>query len=138
MITRPGRGQGGTMNQPHDQPPEHERATEIQQPGTGVQYYPGRHPYQGMSLHTGHNGWGSPQNKTITEKIAADSEWLAGRGVELAQWGPDPVSGKVKVYLTHYTDAARQVLVDRYGDAIVVDPKSRPRLVAYGARRINT
>jgi hypothetical protein len=34
--------------------------------------------------------------------------------------GPDPDSGKIKVYLAHFTEAARQLLAERYGSAIVV------------------
>jgi hypothetical protein len=61
----------------------------------------------------------------ITDRLRADRAWLARRGIELIQWGPDPASGKVKVYLSHYDDAARQVLLDRYGTAIIVSTESR-------------
>lgn len=73
------------------------------------------------------DGGGPPANKIITERISADRDWLEQHGVRLTQWGPDAASGKVKIYLTDYSDAARQVLVDRYGEAIVVHPESRPR-----------
>jgi hypothetical protein len=74
-------------------------------------------------------GWGSTTNKAITEQLAADSASLAKDGVSLSYWGPDPKSGKVAVHLAHYTDAARRVLLARYGNAIVVDRKSAPRFI---------
>jgi hypothetical protein len=55
----------------------------------------------------------------------ADRNWLAAEGVELAQFGPDPGSAQVRVYLIHYTERARRLLADRYGAAIVVDEESR-------------
>jgi hypothetical protein len=55
----------------------------------------------------------------------AERAWLACRGIELTQWGRDHASRKVKVYLSHYDDAARQVLLDRYGTAIIVSTESR-------------
>jgi len=61
----------------------------------------------------------------IIERLRREHEWLAGQGVELTQYGPDPESGKVKVYLARYSDEARQVLVDRYGSDIVVSTESR-------------
>ena len=59
------------------------------------------------------------------EQLCNDRAWLASQGVELSQWGPDPVSGKVRIYLARYSEAARQILIDRYGAAIVVDTESR-------------
>jgi hypothetical protein len=53
--------------------------------------------------------------------------------VYLAQWGPDAVSGKLKVHVAHYTDAVRRVLVNRYGDAIVVSPKPMSHPIGRGA-----
>ena len=47
-----------------------------------------------------------------------------GRGADLAQWGPDPVSGKMKVYLAHFTEDARDLLVGLYGAAVVVSTES--------------
>jgi hypothetical protein len=70
-------------------------------------------------------GSGSARHKAIMERLRADREWLAEQGVQLSQWGPDPGSGKVRVYLQHYSDDARQVLVDRYGQDIEVDTQSR-------------
>jgi len=71
-------------------------------------------------------GWGSAANKRITNQIFADQKDLAARGIELTQWGPDPVSGKVKVYLTHYSNAARRALTARYGQDIEVPRHSMP------------
>jgi hypothetical protein len=62
---------------------------------------------------------------TIMERLSADREWLAERGIQFSQYGPDPCSGKVRVYLEHDSDDARQVLADRYGQGIVVDTQSR-------------
>lgn len=73
-------------------------------------------------------GWGPPQNEVLTARIGADQEWLARNGVELAGWGPDPVSGKVRIYLARYTDEACNLLTDRYGDAVVVVAKPVLRL----------
>lgn len=58
-------------------------------------------------------------------RLDADREWLAAQGLELSQFGPDPDSGKVRVYLTRYTEQARQLLDGRYGPAIVVATESR-------------
>jgi hypothetical protein len=73
------------------------------------------------------------ENKATTEQIGADQNWLAERGVYLSQWGPDAVSGKVKVHLTNYTGAARRILLNRYGDAIVVAPRSMSHPIGRGA-----
>jgi hypothetical protein len=59
------------------------------------------------------------------ERLRADRDWLAGQGVPLSQWGPDPDSGKIRIYLARFTEAARQLLSERYGSAIVVDTESR-------------
>jgi hypothetical protein len=71
-------------------------------------------------------GWGSAKNKSITERIDADARSLARQGVELSQWGPDWCSGKVKVYLTHYSRAAARILTAAYGSAIIVSRRSTP------------
>lgn len=101
-------------------------------PDSTVRYYPRRAADPERRLHTGYDGWISPENKVTTERILADQEWLAEHGVQLAQWGPDAVSGKVKVYVTHYTDAVRRVLVYRYGDAIVVATTSMQHPIGRG------
>jgi hypothetical protein len=59
------------------------------------------------------------------ERLNADRDWLASQGIELTQWGPDPDSGRIRVYLAHITEAARQLLAERYGSAVVVDTESR-------------
>jgi hypothetical protein len=59
-------------------------------------------------------------------QLSADTVWLAEHGAELSQWGPDHASGKVRVYLARYSEEARQVLIDRYGEEdIVVDTEPR-------------
>jgi hypothetical protein len=67
----------------------------------------------------------SARYAAVMERLNADREWLAEQGVQLSQWGPDPVAGKVRVYLAHYSEDARRVLVQRYGQDIVVDTQSR-------------
>ena len=62
---------------------------------------------------------------TSADATNADRDWLASQGVELSQWGPYPDSGKIRVYLAHFTEAARQLLAERYGSAIVVGTESR-------------
>jgi hypothetical protein len=76
-----------------------------------------------MSVMT--QGSGSDRYAAIMQRLRADHEWLAGQGIRLSQWGPDPDSGKVRVYLEHYSDGARQVLIQRYGPDIEVDTESR-------------
>src|ERR1022692_3652667 len=53
---------------------------------------------------------GTAEAEAIADRLRADRPWLARRGIELTQWGRDHASGKVKDYLSHYDDAARQVL----------------------------
>ena len=65
------------------------------------------------------------ERPAIMERLWADREWLAQQGIQLSQLGPDPGSGKVRVYLQRYSDDARQVLVHRYGQDIIVDTESR-------------
>ncbi|HEY1918695.1 MAG TPA: hypothetical protein VGH27_24235 [Streptosporangiaceae bacterium] len=103
-----------------------------QPPDTTVRYYPRAATNPERPLHRGYGGWITPENKATTEQITADQDWLTEHGLYLAQWGPDPVSGKVKVYLTNYTDAARRILLNRYGDAIVVAPKSMQHPIGLG------
>ena len=50
--------------------------------------------------------------------------WL-NRASNCPSTGQTHCSGKVRVYLEHYSDDARRVLVDRYGQDIVVDTQSR-------------
>jgi hypothetical protein len=64
-------------------------------------------------------------NAEVCARLRADRTWLVAQGIELTQFGPDTESGKVRVYLARYSDAARQLLADRYGSAIIVDEESR-------------
>jgi hypothetical protein len=75
------------------------------------------------------NGWLSPVNKQLSSRIFTDRQVLRRQGVRLTQWGPDPATGKTKVYLTHYSRAAARVLYARYGSAIVVSRHSMARPV---------
>lgn len=68
---------------------------------------------------------GFAEHEMIMEQLRADHDWLASQGVVVSQLGPDPDSGKVRVYLAHFTEAARQLLSERYGSAIVIDTDSR-------------
>lgn len=86
----------------------------------------------GSGGRSGLEGWGSAANKAISNRIDADLKSLAARGIKLTEWGPDPASGKVKIYLTHYSNAARHALEVRYGTAIVVSRQSMPRPSRYG------
>jgi hypothetical protein len=52
----------------------------------------------------------------------ADEHLLASHGVDLRQWGPDPASGKVEIFLARYTAAAAALLTARYGAAVIVAP----------------
>ena len=76
---------------------------------------------------TGLAGWGSATTKALSNRILAGQKSLARQGVMLTQWGPDPATGKLKVYLTHYSAAARRALVTRYGKDIIVAHRSLPR-----------
>ena len=38
----------------------------------------------------------------------------------LREWGPDPITGKVMIYLAHYTPAAARLLAFRYGSSVLV------------------
>ena len=67
----------------------------------------------------------SAENRMTMRRLEVDRPWLADQGVHLSQWGPDPETGKVKVYLAKFTDAARDLLIQRYGDSIVVGTQSR-------------
>jgi hypothetical protein len=72
-----------------------------------------------------HAGSSAAEHDAIMDRLSADHDLLASLGVELSQWGPDPDSGKVRVYLAHFTEAARQLLAERYGSAVIVDTESR-------------
>ena len=63
--------------------------------------------------------------QTMMRRLAADRQWLAAQGIRLSQSGPEPGSGKVRVYLERYSDEARRVLADRYGPEVIVDTESR-------------
>lgn len=82
-----------------------------------------REPRSSMYAMT--QGSGSAKYAAVMERLTADREWLAEQGVQLSQWGPDLVAGKVRVYLAHYSQDAHRVLVQRYGQDIIVDTQSR-------------
>jgi hypothetical protein len=76
-------------------------------------------------------GWGSARNRALSSRILAAHSWLWRHGIEVRQWGPDPASAKIKVWLVRYSPAARQALLARYGSAIVVSSQviRDPRLL---------
>jgi hypothetical protein len=61
----------------------------------------------------------------VCERLRRDLSWLAEHGVEVTQFGPDHMTGKVRIYLARYSAQAHRVLAGRYGSAVVVD--SQPR-----------
>jgi hypothetical protein len=65
-------------------------------------------------------GWGTVRNRAITYDILAHEHWLADHGVDLRQWGPDPTTGKVEVFLARYSAASLRVLQARYGPDVEV------------------
>jgi hypothetical protein len=67
----------------------------------------------------------SARQAAIIERLRADAESLAEQGARLSQFGPEAESDKVHVYLERYSDEARQLLEDRYGDDIIVKTESR-------------
>jgi hypothetical protein len=71
-----------------------------------------------------YDGVVSDENQATMAQLRADWHWLARQGADLSQWGPDPVSGKVKVCLAHFTEDARDLLIELYGAAIVVSTES--------------
>jgi hypothetical protein len=63
------------------------------------------------------------------EQLNADRDWLASQGVELSQWGPDPDSGKVRVYLAHFSARQRKGSISqppRYRAASRAGPPAPP------------
>ncbi|HEX9517624.1 MAG TPA: hypothetical protein VF940_15785 [Streptosporangiaceae bacterium] len=76
------------------------------------------------------NGWGSPRNLATSRRIESDESFLHSRHVYLSQWGPDSVTGKIEVYLVHYSARAARILYARYGCAINVSRRSQQ----YGTR----
>ena len=81
------------------------------------------------------NGWGSAQNEAVTARIASDQQYLAGHGVQLAQWGPDSITNRVMVHLVRYSAAIAAVVRARYGCAVIVAPGSQP--LAQVTSRVN-
>jgi hypothetical protein len=67
----------------------------------------------------------SDTNTDLVSRLRSDRAWLAERDIVLTQWGPDHGSGKLKIYLSHYSDEAQQVLINRYGPDVVVSAESR-------------
>lgn len=79
------------------------------------------------------HGWIHPRNRQVTEQIDADEPSLAKQGAALTEWGPDPKTGKLIVYLTHYTPAAAALIVHKYGsNDVTVARHSRPLPHRYG------
>jgi hypothetical protein len=77
------------------------------------------------------NGWLSPQNKLLSARIGADQRYLDRHGASVTQWGPDSVTGRTEVFLTHYNQRAVALLRQRYGPGIEVAPFSEPLGILY-------
>ena len=65
------------------------------------------------------------QQQAMMQRLEGDHPRLAEQGILLSQWGPEPGSDKVRVYLQRYSDHACQVLAERYGSGVIVDTESR-------------
>jgi hypothetical protein len=72
------------------------------------------------------NGWGSPLNQALSRRISADQPYLRSRHVILAQWGPDTTTGRIAIFLVHYSARAAGILYAQYGCGIVVSHISEP------------
>lgn len=72
------------------------------------------------------NGWLSARNKDLSQRVTSDQARLRRQGIQLTEWEPDSRSGKIKIYLTHYTPAAAHSLYARYGCTVQVATVSEP------------
>jgi hypothetical protein len=59
------------------------------------------------------------QLDSIRDRIKADVDYWAARGIQLSMWGPDLVTDKVRVVLAHYTPSDARAIIARYGAAWV-------------------
>jgi hypothetical protein len=87
---------------------------------------PSRAPAFPMSGRWRQNGWLSARNQAMSQHITSDQPRLRRQGIQLTEWGPDSRSGKIKIYLTHYTPAAAHSLHARYGCTVRVATVSEP------------
>ena len=78
------------------------------------------------------NGWISARNEALSARIRSDQSYLSHHGIQLTEWEPDSISGKIKVYLTHYTARAAYAVYARYGCAVTVVHVSEPLAVLTG------
>lgn len=60
--------------------------------------------------------------QTVQNRITADQDGWAKRGIELSTWGINLDSNTVKITLVHYTKAYGTALLKRYGDRVTVYP----------------
>jgi hypothetical protein len=72
------------------------------------------------------NGWLSARNEALSAHLDSDQPYLSRRGILLTEWEPDSMTGKIKVYLRHYSARAAQAMYARYGCAISVAKVSEP------------
>jgi hypothetical protein len=63
------------------------------------------------------NSWS--ELDALTQQIAADATNWQARGINLAEFGPDPASNRVLIQLTQYTPLAAQQLTDNYGSSLI-------------------
>jgi hypothetical protein len=90
-----------------------------------------------MSHHAGsgakpwiHNPWGRPGNQRLSARITADYSHLRRMGIQLSRWGPASVSGKIAIFLVHYSPGAARALRALYGNAVLVSRISMPLMTA--------
>ncbi len=77
-----------------------------------------------------HNPWGRPGNQRLSARITADYPQLRRMGIQLSRWGPASISGKIAIFLVHFSPRAARALYARYGNAILVSRLSMPPLTA--------
>jgi hypothetical protein len=60
--------------------------------------------------------------QAVHNRISADQDDWAKRGLELSSWGIDLDTNTVEIRLVHYTKDYGTVLLERYGDRVTVYP----------------
>lgn len=71
-----------------------------------------------------------PQLKSLHERFTADSEYLRAQGLQFHSWGIDR-TGRYVVVVIDLLPSQKQLLADRYGDALdVVDAGTSRNLPA--------
>ena len=60
------------------------------------------------------------QLMSTVQRLSAGYRSLRAQGIKMAQWGPDPVSNKVQIFLQTYSKHAVRTLLHRYGAQWIV------------------